>query len=106
MAPPHAGGGTDCPRRRVLKPLPRGIVTEWPRPGIPALPGSAKLSLWRDQSPFSILGNHGRSKAQLTHLGIICSSARGPDADRRAKLLIHLATEGSLLDAHSQQEQM
>jgi len=31
-----------------------------------------------------------------------CQSARGPDADRHAKLLIHLAVEGSLLDAYSQ----
>jgi hypothetical protein len=30
-----------------------------------------------------------------------CQSARGPDADRHAKLLIHLAVEGSLLDAYS-----
>ena len=27
---------------------------------------------------------------------------RGPDADRRAKLLIHLAVEGALLGAYSQ----
>ena len=31
-----------------------------------------------------------------------CESAWGPDADRRAKLLIYRAVEGSLLDAYSQ----
>lgn len=30
-----------------------------------------------------------------------CESARGPDADRNAKLLIHLAWEGSLVGAYS-----
>jgi hypothetical protein len=32
-----------------------------------------------------------------------CESARGPDADRRAKLLIRLAMEGALFDAYSHQ---
>src|ERR1700722_4742710 len=32
---------------------------------------------------------------------IDCESARGPDADRHAKLLIHLAVEGSTLNAYS-----
>ena len=31
-----------------------------------------------------------------------CESARGPDADRRVKLLIQFAVEGSLSGAHSQ----
>ena len=31
-----------------------------------------------------------------------CYSARGPDADRHAKLLIHLAVEGLLFGAYSQ----
>ena len=31
-----------------------------------------------------------------------CESARGPDADRHAKILIHLAMEGSTLNAYSQ----
>jgi adenylate cyclase len=31
-----------------------------------------------------------------------CESARGPDADRRVKLLIHFAVEGSLSGAYSQ----
>jgi hypothetical protein len=30
-----------------------------------------------------------------------CSPAWGPDADRRAKLLIYLTVEGSFLDAYS-----
>ena len=30
-----------------------------------------------------------------------CASARGPDADRHAKLLIHRAVEGSTLNAYS-----
>jgi hypothetical protein len=32
----------------------------------------------------------------------VCESARGSDADRRAKMLIHFAIEGSLFGAHSQ----
>ena len=32
-----------------------------------------------------------------------CESARGPDADRRVKLLIQFAVEGSLSSAHSQE---
>jgi hypothetical protein len=32
----------------------------------------------------------------------ICESAWGPDADRHAKLLIHLAVEGSTLNAYLQ----
>ena len=43
MAPPTAGSGIDCLRRRVQNPLARRIVTEWPRPDIPTLPGSAGL---------------------------------------------------------------
>jgi hypothetical protein len=35
-------------------------------------------------------------------MGNWCESAWGPDADRRAKLLIHLQLEGSLSDAYSQ----
>ena len=35
-----------------------------------------------------------------------CGSAWGPDADRRAKLLIHLAAEGALLGAYSQCEEI
>ena len=31
----------------------------------------------------------------------MCQPARGPDADRHAKLLIHLAVAGSLLGAYS-----
>jgi len=31
-----------------------------------------------------------------------CVSARGPDADRHAKLLIHLTVEGALFSAYSQ----
>jgi hypothetical protein len=33
-----------------------------------------------------------------------CESARGPDADRRVKLLIQFAVEGSLSGAYSQIE--
>jgi hypothetical protein len=33
---------------------------------------------------------------------VYCESAWGPDADRHAKLLIHLAVEGSTLNAYSQ----
>jgi hypothetical protein len=32
-----------------------------------------------------------------------CESARGPDADRHAKLLIQFAVEGSLSGAYSQE---
>jgi hypothetical protein len=43
MAPPTAGSGIDCLRRRVQNPLARRIVPEWPRADIPTLPGSAEL---------------------------------------------------------------
>jgi hypothetical protein len=41
-------------------------------------------------------GRHGAAA-----LGLGCESARGPEADRQAKPLIHLAIEGSLLEAYS-----
>jgi hypothetical protein len=39
-----------------------------------------------------------------TRRSFTCKSAWGPDADRRAKLLICLTVEGSFLDAYSQIE--
>ena len=38
----------------------------------------------------------------LIRLATECELARGPDADRHAKLLIHLAMEGSTLNAYLQ----
>ena len=42
------------------------------------------------------------ARPAIARLGA-CESARGPDADRRVKLLIQFAVEGSLSGAYSQQ---
>jgi hypothetical protein len=44
------------------------------------------------------------TEAPNLKIQVACESAWGPEADRQAKPLIHLAMEGSLFDAYSQSE--
>jgi hypothetical protein len=44
--------------------------------------------------------------SSMNDSGYGCESARGPDADRHPKLLIHLAWKGSLFGAFSQAERL
>jgi hypothetical protein len=82
---------------------PPGVIR---RPGeIGPGPGAIRLPEEIGPGPGAIrpLSFNGSWRRQIRHLsGLWCQSARGPDADRRAKLLIHLAVEGALLGAYSQ----
>jgi hypothetical protein len=72
------------------------------------VPGGLSVSKYRCNGVRHFIGHRGREPPHrcdvinVRQIHLRCESAWGPGADRHAKLLIHTAVEGALLDAYSQ----